>query len=86
MLVQRTREHWKTYRSVFLATDDTESANTVAEKLEDLTVKDKASEEKEEKKETEEKQDEKEVKTEEKNWEPSCLLIFSLWKFPLFLQ
>lgn len=49
-----------------MATDDTESANTVAEKLEDLTVKDKASEEKEGKKETEEKQDEKkEVKAEE---------------------
>lgn len=51
-----------------MATDDPESANTVAEKLEDLTVNDKASEEKEEKKETEEKQDEKqEVKAEEKN-------------------
>lgn len=49
-----------------MATD--ESANTVAEKLEDLTVKDKASEEKEEKKETKEKQDEKkEMKVEEKN-------------------
>lgn len=47
---------------------DTESANTVAEKLEDLTVKDKASEGKEETKETEEKQDEKkEVKDKEKN-------------------
>lgn len=50
-----------------MAADDTESTNTVAEKLEELTVKDKASEE-EGKKETEEKQDEKkEVKTEEKN-------------------
>lgn len=62
---------WKTHRSVCLAADDTESTNTVAEKLEELTVKDKASEEEEEgegKKETEEKQDEKkEVKTEEKN-------------------
>lgn len=51
-----------------MTTDDTESADTVAEKLEDLTVKDKASEEKEDKKETEQKKDEKkEVKAEEKN-------------------
>ncbi|TWW60760.1 ran-specific GTPase-activating protein [Takifugu flavidus] len=49
--------------------DDTKSADTVAEKLEELTVKDKASEEKGDKKETEQKKDEnkEEVKAEEKN-------------------
>lgn len=53
------------------APGDTDSANKVAEKLEDLSVKDKASDDKkeeEEKKETEKKEDEKkEVKAEEKN-------------------
>lgn len=51
-------------------TGNTDSANKVAEKLEELSVKDKASEGKEEedKKETEKKEDEKkEVKAEEKN-------------------
>lgn len=48
-----------------VATGNTDSANKVAEKLEELSVKDKASEEKkeEDKKETEKK----EVKAEEKN-------------------
>lgn len=53
------------------ATGNTDSANKVAEKLEELSVKDKASDEKkeeEDKKETEKKEDEKkEVKAEEKN-------------------
>lgn len=51
------------------ATGNTDSANKVAEKLEELSVKDKASEEKkeEDKKETEKKEDKKEVKAEEKN-------------------
>lgn len=57
--------------TVVFATGNSDSANKVAEKLEELSVKDKASEEKKEeegKKETEEKEDEKkEVKTEEKN-------------------
>ncbi|XP_078106164.1 ran-specific GTPase-activating protein [Sander vitreus] len=49
-------------------TGNTDSANKVAEKLEELSVKDKASEEKEVKKETEVKEEEKkEVKAEEKN-------------------
>lgn len=50
-------------------TGDTDSANKVADKLEELSVKDKASEEKkEEDKKTEKKEDEKkEVKAEEKN-------------------
>ncbi|CAJ1068413.1 ran-specific GTPase-activating protein [Xyrichtys novacula] len=51
-------------------TGNTDSANKVAEKLEELSVKDKASEAKKEggKKETEKKEDEKkEVKAEEKN-------------------
>lgn len=53
----------------FFATGNTDSANKVAEKLEELSVKDKASEEKkEDKKETEKKEDEKkEVKAEGKN-------------------
>lgn len=50
-----------------LPADDAESANKVAEKLEELSVKDKASEGKkeEDKKETEKKDEE--VKAEEKN-------------------
>lgn len=52
----------------------TENTDKVAEKLEELSVKDKASEENKgdgDKKETEKKEDEaKEVKAEEKNWEP----------------
>lgn len=52
------------------ATGDTDSANKVAEKLEELSVKEKSSEGKkeEDKKETEKKEDEKkEVKAAEKN-------------------
>ncbi|XP_035496728.1 ran-specific GTPase-activating protein [Scophthalmus maximus] len=50
-------------------TGDTDGTNKVAEKLEELSVKDKASEEKkaEDKKQTEKKEDKKEVKAEEKN-------------------
>uniref|UniRef100_A0A669E365 Ran-specific GTPase-activating protein n=2 Tax=Oreochromis niloticus TaxID=8128 RepID=A0A669E365_ORENI len=49
-------------------TGNTDSANKVAEKLEELSVKDKASEEKkEEKKKETEKKDEKEVVKDEKN-------------------
>lgn len=57
-------------RKTLDGTGDTDNANKVAEKLEELSVKDKASEEtkKEDKKETEKKEDEKkEVKAEEKN-------------------
>ncbi|XP_068461430.1 ran-specific GTPase-activating protein [Clinocottus analis] len=55
-------------RKTLEGTGETNTANKVAEKLEELSVKDKASDEKTEvKKETEKKEDEKkEVKTEEK--------------------
>lgn len=56
-------------RKTLQGTGNTDSANKVAEKLEELSVKDKASEEKKEvQKEAEKKEDEKkEVKAEEKN-------------------
>lgn len=60
----------------------------MAEKLEELSVKDKASEGKEEedKKETEKKEDEKkEVKAEEKNWEPrTCFADLQFISFSSF--
>lgn len=60
----------------------------MAEKLEDLSVKDKASDEKkeeEEKKETEKKDEKKEVKTEEKNWEPgTCFADLQFISFSFF--
>lgn len=65
-----------------LFTGNSDSANKVAEKLEELSVKDKASVEKkeEEKKETEKK----EVK-DEKNWEPrTCFCWSSIYRFFLF--
>lgn len=67
------------------ATGNTDSANKVAEKLEELSVKDKASEEKKEgeKKETE-KKDEKEV-VKDKNWNPrTCFCWSSIYRFFLF--
>lgn len=71
-----------------MTTDDPKSADTVAEKLQDLTVKDEASEEKGDKKETEQKKDEnkEEVKAEEKNWEPSCFADPQFMKISSFLQ
>lgn len=61
----------------------------MAEKLEELSVKDKASDEKkeeEDKKETEKKEDEKkEVKAEEKNWEPrTCFADLQFISFSSF--
>lgn len=76
------------------ATGNTDTANKVAEKLEELSVKDKASEEKkkevktEKTEKTEKKEDEKkEVKAEEKNWEPRTRFAdLQFISFPLFLQ
>lgn len=83
---QRLVHSWFTLH--LFATGNTDSANKVAEKLEELSVKDKASDVKkeEDKKETEKKEDEKkEVKAEEKNWEPrTCFADLQFVSFSSF--
>lgn len=71
---------------LLFATGNSDSANKVAEKLEELSVKDGASEGKkeEDKKETK-KEDEEKVKAEEKNWEPrTCFADLQFISFSSF--